>query len=402
MNIQQLVAHARNKDNFLTLQGYIDFCQEYLDFLASGDIQAVIVSQNENHYRFLQYNESANFQITRPINSNLMYTAETFQPVREQFIEIVNNLQGQINPAEALRRTIRNSIYTMQQSIGAALDALPAGESNFARKINGDLFERLIKLILVQMNIDAISGTIRVPVMVDGVEQFKMNYQQTSTNLDIKKEDAHEVLVETKEYFDQLFASVGKEDDADLYWLMLLCGAATLTIRGSDKSKVGKQVERVLVKSMLSILGFTLNENFWLNIQRDAEVGRETDAEVQTRRGRIRIEVGLISAGNQEVIEDKIARVGQNGVIIFDKIGEKSNIRPTAALANVNLIQIRNNNPIVELHRVLNPLVAIGLNPPPNTDAEIERAVQGIPNDLFIINPDDIENLAEGDDGEQV
>jgi len=212
---------------------------------------------------------------------------------------------------------------------------------------------------------------------------------KTATNLDIKT-TADEVLIETRDYFETLFTGLNKNNNSDMYWLMLLCGAATLTIRGSDKSKVGKQVERILVKSMLNILGFTLNANYWLNIQRDAEVGRETDAEVQTRRGRIRIEVGLISSGNQEVIEDKIARVGQNGIILFDKIGAKSNIRPTAALANVNLIQIRDSSPLVELHRVLSPLVAIPLNAPPNSEAEIDLAVQGIPDDLFRINMDEI------------
>lgn len=176
MNIQQLATYARNKDNFLELQGYLDFCQYFLEYVASGELQAVIVSLNENHYRFFQYNGDANFQVTRPINSQLMYDADSFQAIGADFIDIFENIRD-IPQSDNLRETINRSIYTIQQCIGAALDGLPAGQSNFARKINGDLFERFIRLILVCMGVDAVSGTVRVPVEVNNVEQFKMNYQ---------------------------------------------------------------------------------------------------------------------------------------------------------------------------------------------------------------------------------
>ncbi|WP_223649512.1 hypothetical protein [Hymenobacter psoromatis] len=176
MTINQLTTRARNKDNFTTLQGYIDFCQHYLDFVAAGHLQAVIVSQNENHYRFWQYDETAGFQITRPINSQLMYQAAEFGAIRGNFISTLQNLRD-IEDNAGLRSSLNNTVYSIQQSIGAALDGLPAGESNTARKINGDLFERLMQLILQEMGVAAVSGTVRVPVVVDGVEQFKMNYQ---------------------------------------------------------------------------------------------------------------------------------------------------------------------------------------------------------------------------------
>ena len=174
--INNLTAHARNKDNFLTLEDYLKFCRQFLDYVASGHLQAVIVSQNENHYRFWQFDETANFQITRPINSRLMYEAAAFENISENFIEILRNLRD-IDHNDELRNSLNNSVYTMQQCIGAALDGLPAGQSNTARKINGDLFERFVKLILIEMGVEATSGTIRVPVEVDGEEQFKMNYQ---------------------------------------------------------------------------------------------------------------------------------------------------------------------------------------------------------------------------------
>jgi hypothetical protein len=205
---------------------------------------------------------------------------------------------------------------------------------------------------------------------------------KTAVNLDIKG-DLTLVLEEMDQDASKLLNNVNRREDLDIAWLFLMAGAATLTIRGSDKSKVGKQLERILIKSALTILGFTFNENFWINIGRDNEVGRETDAEVQTKRGRIRLEVGLIAPGNQEVIEDKIGRVGRNGVILFDKIGERSNIHGTAESKGVKLIQIRGGNPLAELHTILKPLVSIRLNDYPQTKNEIEKRVAALPDEIF-------------------
>lgn len=176
MKINDLTTIARDKDKFLSLDNYIDFCQSYLDFIASGKIQAVIVSRNENHYRFWQYDDTANYQITRPINSKLMYQAGEFDAVKKEFIYLLKNIRS-ISAEPSQRSNLNNAVYTIQQSIAAALDGLPAGESNRARKINGDLFERFIQLIFKEMGIDAISGTVNVPIIVDGHEEFKMKYQ---------------------------------------------------------------------------------------------------------------------------------------------------------------------------------------------------------------------------------
>lgn len=175
MTIKQLAAQATDKTNFTSLQGFLDFCQRYLEFVATaGNLQAVIVSQNENHYRFWQYGKGGNYQITRPINSQLMYQASEFATIRETFPATLRSLRNVTTDA-ALRIQLNNTVYTIQQSIGAALDALPGTAK--ARKINGILFENFIRLILVELGVDATSGVVQVPVVMDGEEQFKMNYQ---------------------------------------------------------------------------------------------------------------------------------------------------------------------------------------------------------------------------------
>lgn len=97
--------------------------------------------------------------------------------------------------------------YTLQQSIGAALDGLPAGKSNQARKVNGDLFERLIRLLIVSLNVDCVSGTMQVPVKdVDGTELFKSSYQH---DLLLSKDDELKIIgsvkTSSKDRIDKVF-----------------------------------------------------------------------------------------------------------------------------------------------------------------------------------------------------
>lgn len=176
MNLEKLVNHALNKDNFLTIENYLDFPKHYLEFI-KNNLQAVIVSRNENHYQFFQYKKDGTYNVTRPINSNLLYSLEEFDVLTADFTNLLNNIRGKGLDSPQNRMMVNRIIYSAQQSIGACLDALPANKSNTARKLNGDLFERFIRLIIERCGIDVSEGTIRVPVEVDGKEAFKMNYQ---------------------------------------------------------------------------------------------------------------------------------------------------------------------------------------------------------------------------------
>ena len=176
MTLQELVRVASNKTNFTTLADYIDFCRGFLDFIATrGNLQAVIVSRNENQYRFLQFNGDGSYNVTRPLNYNLLYSRNEAATAIRQFLKVLSAVRKSDSPSN--RVIVNRAICTIQQCIGASLDALPAGKSNTARKINGDLFERFIRLILVEIGIDCTSGVVRVPVEIDGKEEFSMSYQ---------------------------------------------------------------------------------------------------------------------------------------------------------------------------------------------------------------------------------
>lgn len=210
--------------------------------------------------------------------------------------------------------------------------------------------------------------------------------QKTAINLGLKQQDFPDFIHETIDYFNELFEKIGKKDFRDDAWLLLMAGSATLNIRGSQKSRIGKQFERVFIRSLLNLLGLKENENFWMNIERDLEVDREADAEVESKRGRIRFEMGLIASGNQEVIEDKIARVGRNGIILFDLLGSKTRVYQTAENYGVKLVQIRNCNPLLDVYRHLQPLVRVELNKVPETAVEMQTAVDNLPDEIFIVN----------------
>jgi hypothetical protein len=54
MTLTDLVNHATDKKRFQNIRDYLIFCDSYLKFIETG-LQARIVSQNENHYQFYQY-----------------------------------------------------------------------------------------------------------------------------------------------------------------------------------------------------------------------------------------------------------------------------------------------------------------------------------------------------------
>jgi hypothetical protein len=176
MNLIQILEKAKNKNNFTDINCYIEFCLNYLKYI-SDNLQAIIVSQNENHYRFYQYDVSGSFQITRPINSNLMYNTQDFELYSKEYIKILKKIKTIKKKDKSLRDIINNSTYSIQQSIGASLDALPAGQSNTARKLNGDLFESFIRLIIKEIGIDCKAGVVQIPVFIGNEKAFDMSYQ---------------------------------------------------------------------------------------------------------------------------------------------------------------------------------------------------------------------------------
>jgi len=204
MKLSQLLEYARNKSNFTTLEKYFSFCEKYLEFIFNN-LQAVIVSQNETQYRFFQYKKDGNYNVSRPINNDLMISINDFSKSKEAFVYAINHIKGIKNETK-IREIINKFIYTCQQSIGATLDALPTGESNTARKINGDLFERYIRLIITELGITVRDGVVPIPVIENGEELFQMVYQHDLIiEQDNKLKAIGSVKTSSKDRLDKIF-----------------------------------------------------------------------------------------------------------------------------------------------------------------------------------------------------
>ncbi len=177
MTGKELMEYATVRDHFRTLRNYVDFAQAYIDFAEQG-LQARIVCQNETNYRFFQYREDCSYNISRPINADLFFGAEEAESAFRVFMESFQKVKASGKPSKGERRTFVRAVYTMQQSIGAALDALPASRVNQAKKMNGDLFEHLVRLLFQESGVDCRADSIAVPVPDEsGGELFRMNYQ---------------------------------------------------------------------------------------------------------------------------------------------------------------------------------------------------------------------------------
>lgn len=164
---------------------------------------------------------------------------------------------------------------------------------------------------------------------------------------------------------------------------MLWAGAATLTVRGSQKSKVGKRLEKSIARAAITVIGLSEDKgDFRLNIAADDEVARETDAEIRTPRGFLRMEVGLISRGNTEIISDKVGRMDRKSVILIDFIPARSTAYETAKQRGVKLIPLRNNHPI-EVLRIHLSSLNVPVNDWDMTTKEVEAKVLAMPDSAF-------------------
>lgn len=153
--------------------------------------------------------------------------------------------------------------------------------------------------------------------------------------------------------------------------LFLAIGAQTLTIRGSEKSTYGKLFEKLILGTLLEILGFQLVDQnnipskpkmvFWLS-QTDK---RESDATLIYKPGKgIRFDIGFIGRGNPEISLDKVTRFERELVIgedkhymgtyiIVDRIGEKSKISDLAKRVGGDIVQMSYSLWIKEIAELL-------------------------------------------------
>lgn len=199
---------------------------------------------------------------------------------------------------------------------------------------------------------------------------------------------------------------LGDELMADLSWKFMVyllgtVGAQTLTIRGSEKSAYGKLFERLVLGSLLHILGFRytgsdgpkqFKREFWLASRGE---GRESDATALWEAGKgTRFDIGFIGRGNPEISLDKVTRfareieLGQSKwymatIIIVDRIGRGSRIKDMARNVGGDIVQMSMGYWPQEVTQILNremgfqhPLVDM---PRSEIHSYLKEAIESVP-----------------------
>jgi hypothetical protein len=194
-----------------------------------------------------------------------------------------------------------------------------------------------------------------------------------------------------------------------LTYLLNAVGSQTLTIRGSDKSAYGKLFEKLILGSLLHILGFRYSreeavENadrvFWLSSRGGK---RESDATLLYEVGKaVRFDIGFIGRGNTEISLDKVSRfereivVGSRRyylatIILVDRIGPKSNIEQLARAIDGKIVQMSASYWPIQIARELNHTLGFQHELLEMDSARIEaflkNALADVPLEVFMAKP---------------
>ena len=134
-----------------------------------------VLSNSEIKNKYIEYSSdiTGTKKYVRPINQNLFIAnpkdfSDNFEKLQKIFKKIINH--SEIKNTEKL--LIDNTIYTIQQSIGAGLDLLV--NPNSARKHVGNRFEELIKVIFTEIGVSNKRIVLQIPYETDeGTKTYK-------------------------------------------------------------------------------------------------------------------------------------------------------------------------------------------------------------------------------------
>ena len=204
--------------------------------------------------------------------------------------------------------------------------------------------------------------------------------------------------------------TINGNQKAQINWLWMTyllntIGAQTLAIRGSEKSAYGKLFEKLVLGSLLHILGFKqiipppqeYEKVFWLTSRNEK---RESDATLLYELGQgVRFDIGFIGRGNPEISLDKVTRfereisLGRSKffmatIILVDRIGTNSRIERMAKEVQGTIIQMSAGYWPKQVAQVLNKTLGFKHDLTRMNDSEIEKylhkAMRKVPLEQFI------------------
>ena len=215
------------------------------------------------------------------------------------------------------------------------------------------------------------------------------NIVRDEKNLKLYKEafadSVEEAALDMEDHFGEISGEISLNGETiDINWntLLLVCaalGAQTLSIRGSAKSMNGKLFEKLMLGSLLSIMGFEYKSAppakisktqklFWLSNMDENE--RETDATLVYNGIAVSIDIGFIGKGNPEITLDKVTRFNRykqiagmghsmSTIIIVDTVGENSDLFNKAKRVDGIVLQMSSPSWIIEFAKSIKKIFNI-------------------------------------------
>lgn len=170
MTLADLQKLVRDSSALSTLSDYLAICLDFLTFV--NETQPTrIISPSHPHYIFYQYDAVYGHKITRPLNTHLFVESpDKFKDIFERFIIFLSDLkryqetaiQQEKNERYETSKEVNAVVYTIQQAIGSISDSFES--PNQSRKRAGQLFERLIKLLIQEIGLTCEPRTIKIPI----------------------------------------------------------------------------------------------------------------------------------------------------------------------------------------------------------------------------------------------
>lgn len=167
-------------------------------------------------------------------------------------------------------------------------------------------------------------------------------------------------------------------DSLDLLYILMVAGAQTLTIRGSEKSLHGKYFEKLILGCIFQLIGFKLVKSkdhpvqiqklFFLSSQDDEN--RECDATLINENKAIKVDIGFIGKGNPEITLDKVSRFNKEAeifgnnvnvktMVIVDTIGRGSRLYEDAKRINTSVFCMSEPNWVLKLATEISEIFSI-------------------------------------------
>lgn len=188
--------------------------------------------------------------------------------------------------------------------------------------------------------------------------------------------------------------------------MLLAIGAQTLTLRGSSKSMNGKMFEKLVLGSILTMIGFEFcstppkeidpeNKIFWLSNMDENE--RETDATIVYNNKAVSIDIGFIGKGNPEITLDKVTRFGaykriggekhdMSTIIIVDTVADHSDLFNKAKRVKGKVLQMKHEDWTIQFANVLNNIFDLQLELSDLNTDDLEKYFESHLKDIQISN----------------